>query len=116
MNFIPSLKKIMANLVERVQRVVSLLKGESHYLRSENVALKEQLAQALSNDVSDAETIAAARKDAEDARAALESATEENVRLQELVDADAAEDAALDAVLASVESQYQQEEEPAPTE
>ena len=113
MKLIQSLKGIMANLVERVQRVVSLLRGETQTLMAENADLKERLAQALANDASDAETIAAAQKEAADAKAAVESAAAENARLQGLVDADAAEDAALDEVLKSVESQYPEPEQPA---
>jgi hypothetical protein len=100
----PSLKKVMANFAARVQRVISILRGEHESLLVENAELREKLAVALASDVADAAAVAAAQENAATARAAADAAVAESARLQGLVDADAAEDAALEEVLRSVEA------------
>jgi hypothetical protein len=109
----PSLKKIMANFAVRVQRVISILKGESDALLAENADLRERLAAALASDVADAAAVAAAQEEAATARAAADAAAAESVRLQGLVDADVAEDAALEEVLRSVEALHEEPAAPA---
>jgi len=108
-----SLRKIMANFATRVQRVISILKGESDALLAENADLKERLATALASDASDAAAVSAAQEEAATARAAADAAAAESARLQGLVDADAAEDAALEEVLKSVEALHEEPATPA---
>lgn len=103
----PSLKKIMANFAARVQRVISILRGEHEALLVENAELREKLAAALASDAADAATVAAAQEEAATARDAADAAAAESARLQGLVDADAAEDAALEEVLRSVEEAHE---------
>ena len=86
------------NFVTRVQNVLSTLKGDRDALLTENASLKEQLAVALANDVADAQAAA------EVARATADAAVAETTRLQGIVDADATEDAALEALLGSLET------------
>jgi predicted acyltransferase (DUF342 family) len=102
----PSLQSLFKkmNFVTRVQNVLSTLKGDRDALLTENASLKEQLAAALANDVADAQAAAAAQAAAEVARATADAAVAETVRLQGIVDADATEDAALEALLGSLEA------------
>jgi hypothetical protein len=101
--FLKSLFKKM-DLVTRIKNILSTLKGDKDALLSENASLKEQLATALANDAADAQSVADAQADAEVARAAADVAIAETARLQSIVDADTAEDAALDALLSSLEA------------
>jgi len=102
----PSLQSLFKkmNFVTRVQNVLSTLKGDRDALLTENASLKEQLAAALANDVADAQAAAAAQDAAEVARATADAAVAETVRLQGIVDADVTEDAALEALLGSLEA------------
>ena len=92
------------NFVTRVQNVLSTLKGDRDALLTENASLKEQLAAALANDVADAQAAADAQLAAEVARATADAAVAETARLQGIVDADVTEDAALEALLGSLEA------------
>lgn len=94
-SFIP----LMATLFARISEVINFLLGEKTKLLEENAQLKEQLAQALANDVADAEAIAAAQAEAEAARAVADEAKAKSEELQTLVDADTAEDAQILALL-----------------
>ena len=93
----------MADFTSRIQKIVSVLTGRYDALVSENVDLKQRLADALANDAADAETITAAQAELAEAKATAEYALAETSRLQALVDADNAEDAALDEFLKSFE-------------
>ena len=84
--------------------------GDKDALLRENASLKEQLAAALANDVADAQAVADA------ARAVSDVAAAEIARLQSLVDADAAEDAALEELLGLLEASSAPVAEEAPTE
>ena len=102
----PSLQSLFKkmNFVTRVQNVLSTLKGDRDALLTENASLKEQLAAALANDVADAQAAADAQLAAEVARATADAAVAETARLQGIVDADVTEDAALEALLGSLEA------------
>jgi predicted acyltransferase (DUF342 family) len=102
----PSLQSLFKkmNFAARVQNVLSTLKGDKDALLTENASLKEQLAAALANDVADAQAAADAQSAAEVARATADAAVAETTRLQGIVDADATEDAALEALLGSLEA------------
>ena len=95
----------MTNFVNRLSRVLSYYQGERQRLLDQVAYLQGQLAAALANDAADAEAIAAAEEAAADARSTAEAATAEAERLQALVDADVAEDAAIEAALSEVEAQ-----------
>lgn len=90
----------MASLFDRVAAVIS---GK----QAEIAELKQKLADALADDAADDAAIAAAQADADAARAALKP-------LQDLADADAAEDAQISEFLAGFEAQPEEpvEEEP----
>jgi septal ring factor EnvC (AmiA/AmiB activator) len=95
-SFIP----LMATLLVRISEVVNSLGDEKTKLLEENAQLKEQLAEALANDVADAEAIAAAQAEAEAARAVAETAKAvadkakaKSEELQTLVDEDKVEEA-----------------------
>jgi hypothetical protein len=94
-SFIP----LMATLFVRVSEVVNFLVDEKTKLLEENAQLKEQLAQALANDVADASAIAAAQAEAEAARVVADEAKAKSEELQTLVDEDTAEDAQILALL-----------------
>lgn len=101
---LPSLKKIMANFAVRVQRVLLALRGDRDNLLVENAQLKEKLAAALANDAADEAEISAAHAAADEAKSTADAAVAEAARLQALVDADTAEDAALEEVLHAFEA------------
>ena len=83
----------MSNLFNRVKAVLTS--------RDEKIAdLSARLAEALANDAADAEAIAAAQ-------AAAAEAAENVARLQELADADAAEDEQINELLSSYEEETQ---------
>jgi hypothetical protein len=94
-SFIP----LMATLFDRISEVVNFLLSEKTKLLEENAQLKEQLAQALANDVADASAIAAAQAEAEAARVVADEAKAKSEELQTLVDEDTAEDAQILALL-----------------
>ena len=97
------LSKKMTALVARIQTVIEYFQNGEAALSAELAATKEALAVALGNDAADAETIAQAHADAEAARVAAEAAATKASELQSLVDADTEEDAAITALLDSVE-------------
>lgn len=101
-------KKIMANFTSRIQKIISVITGRYDIIVSENVLLRQRLADALANDAADAETIAAAQAELMESKASAEAALAESARLQALVDADNAEDAALDELLKSFEESEEQ--------
>lgn len=94
----------MADFTSRVKRLFELLTVGREELLAENADLKEKLAVALANDAADAETIAAAEAVAAEAVAVSTAAVAETERLKALVEADTAEDTALEELLASLES------------
>jgi hypothetical protein len=95
--------KTMSLLVTRVTTVIGFLQTERAELKAELATTKEQLVAALENDAADADAIAAAHADAGAARAAATEAAAKVQELQALADEDATEDAAINAVLDSVE-------------
>ena len=97
------LHKTMSALVSRLQAVIEFFQNGEAALSAELAATKEALAVALAGDAADAETIAQAQADAEAARASAEAAATKAAELQVLVDADTEEDAAISALLDSVE-------------
>lgn len=94
-SFIP----LMAKLFVRISEVINFLVDEKTKLLEANAQLKEQLAEALANDVADADAIAAAQAEAEAARAVADEAKAKSEELQTLVDEDTAEDAQILALL-----------------
>lgn len=110
LKFIKNLGGYMSVLVSRVSRVLSYLLGERQRLLDEVAVLRNQLAEALANDAADAAAILEAREAAEAARVAAEAAAAEAARLQDLVSADAEEDAAIEELLAPVEAEIPAED------
>jgi hypothetical protein len=108
---ITQVKNCMTNFVSRLTRVLAYYQGERQTLLDRVAELREQLAAALADDVADDEAVAAAQAEALAAREVAEAAAGQVGALQELVDADVAEDAALDAALAEVEAQIPPVEE-----
>jgi hypothetical protein len=100
---ITRLSKTMSALVSRIQSVIEYFQTDKVALTAELAATKEALAAALANDAADAETIAQAQADAAAAHDAHEAAAAKVAELQGLVDADTEEDAAISALLDSVE-------------
>jgi hypothetical protein len=100
---ITSLTRKMTALVSRIQSVIEYFQNDKAALTAELAATKEALAVALGNDAADAETIAQAQADAAAAHEAHEAAATKAAELQGLVDADTEEDAAIAALLDSVE-------------
>jgi hypothetical protein len=100
---ITSLTRKMTALVSRIQSIIEYFQNDKVALTAELAATKEALAVALSNDAADAETIAQAEADAAAAHASHEAAAAKVAELQGLVDADTEEDAAITALLDSVE-------------
>jgi hypothetical protein len=100
---VTSLTRTMAALVARIQSVIEYFQNDKVALTAELAATKEALAVALGNDAADAETIAQAQADAAAAHAAHEAAAAKVLELQGLVNADTEEDAAITALLDSVE-------------
>jgi len=100
---ITSLTRKMTALVSRIQSVIEYFQTDKVALTAELAATKEGLAVALGNDAADAETIAQAEADAAAAHEAHEAAAAKVAELQGLVDADTEEDAAISALLDSVE-------------
>jgi DNA polymerase I-like protein with 3'-5' exonuclease and polymerase domains len=92
------------NFTARFKNVLSALKGDNDALLTEIASLKDQLATALANDVADAQASAAAQASAEVARALATAAVAETIRLQNILDANATEDASLEALLDSLEA------------
>lgn len=107
-----SLLRTMSALASRVAAVFQYLQSEKAGLMAELAATKEALALALADDAADDETIAAAQAAAAAAQAAADAATAKVVELEALVAADVEEDAAISAILDSV----QLPEPPAPVE
>jgi peptidoglycan hydrolase CwlO-like protein len=100
---VTSLTKKMISLVSRIQSVIEYFQNDKVALTAELAATKEALAVALANDAADAEAIAQAEADAAAAHEAHEAAATKAAELQTLVDADTEEDAAITALLDSVE-------------
>jgi hypothetical protein len=100
---VTSLTRKMTALVSRIQSIIEYFQNDKVALTAELAATKEALAVALSNDAADAETIAQAQADAAAAHEAAEAAATKAAELQGLVDADTEEDAAITALLDSVE-------------
>ena len=100
---ITSLTRTMTALVARIQSVITYFQNGEAALTAELATTKEALATALASDAADAETIAQAQADAAAAHAAHEAAAAKASELQTLVDADTEEDAAITALLDSVE-------------
>jgi hypothetical protein len=98
-----TLSRKMTDLVARIQFVIEYFQNDKVALAAELAATREALAAALSNDAADAETIAQAQSEAAAAHAAHEAAAAKAAELQGLVDADTEEDAAITALLDSVE-------------
>ena len=98
-----TLSRKMTALVSRIQSVIEYFQNDKVALSAELAATKEALAVALGNDAADAETIAQAQADAATATAAAEAAATKAAELQTIVDADTEEDAAITALLDSVE-------------
>ena len=98
-----TLSRKMTDLVARIQSVIEYFQNDKVALTAELAATREALAVALGNDAADAETIAQAQADAAAAHAAHEAAATKVAELQGLVDADTEEDAAITALLDSVE-------------
>jgi hypothetical protein len=105
LDLIPSQISAMSALSDRVATVVKFLLDEKAGILSELATTKEALATALANDAADAEAVATATAAAEAAAAASKEAEAKAAGLQELVDADAEEDAAISAALDSVTAQ-----------
>jgi hypothetical protein len=101
---IKRIKKIMADFTSRVKRLFELLTVGREELLAENADLKGRLAVALANDAADLETIAAAESAAAEAVATATAAVAETERLVALVEADTAEDAALEELLSTLEA------------
>ena len=101
----------MADFTSRIKRLFEVLTSSKEGLLAENAELKTQLADALADDAADAETIAAAEAAAVEARAVAEAAVAESERLRGLVEADTAEDAALEELLSSLEATVEPEGE-----
>jgi len=100
---VTSLARTMTALVARIQSVIEYFQNDKVALTAELATTKEALAVALGNDQADAETIAQAQADAAAAHEAHEVAAAKASELQTLVDADTEEDAAITALLDSVE-------------
>ena len=100
---VTSLTRTMTALVSRIQSVIEYFQNGEAALTAELATTKEALAVALGNDQADAETIAQAVADAAAAHEAAEAAAAKAAELQTLVDADTEEDAAITALLDSVE-------------
>ena len=100
---ISSLTRKMTALVSRIQSVIEYFQNDKVALSAELAATKDALAVALASDAADAETIAQAQADAAAATAAAEEAATKAAELQSVVDADTEEDAAITALLDSVE-------------
>jgi len=100
---VTSLTRTMTALVARIQSVIEYFQNDKVALTAELATTKEALAVALGNDQADAETIAQAQADAAAAHEAHEAAAAKASELQTLVDADTEEDAAITALLDSVE-------------
>jgi hypothetical protein len=98
-----SFSKTMSVLVSRLKAVIEYFQSGEAALKAELATAQEALAAALANDAADAETIAAAKAEAEAARVAADEAATKVSELQGLVDADSEEDAAITALLDSVE-------------
>ena len=98
-----TLSRKMTALVSRIQSVIEYFQNDKVALSAELAATKEALAAALASDAADAETIAQAQADAATATAAAEAAATKAAELQTIVDADTEEDAAITALLDSVE-------------
>ena len=98
-----TLSRKMTALVSRIQSVIEYFQNDKVALSAELAATKEALATALASDAADAETIAQAQADAATATAAAEAAATKAAELQSVVDADTEEDAAITALLDSVE-------------
>ena len=98
-----TLSRKMTALVSRIQSVIEYFQNDKVALSAELAATKEALAAALASDAADAETIAQAQADAATATAAAEAAATKAAELQSVVDADTEEDAAITALLDSVE-------------
>ena len=96
------LTTVMSALSDRVASVLQFLQGEKAQLKNDLAEAKEALAAALANDAADAEAIAAAEAEAAAARLEADSAIRKVAELQNLADADAAEDAAIIAALDAV--------------
>ena len=86
----------------RLEKILFVVKENSD-LKTELAASKQQLADALTNDAADAATIATAQSKADVALAEAQTAKDALAPLQGLADADATEDAGIDAELADVE-------------
>ena len=97
------LSRKMTALVSRIQSVIEYFQNDKVALSAELAATKDALATALASDAADAETIAQAQADAATATAAAEAAATKAAELQTIVDADTEEDAAITALLDSVE-------------
>jgi hypothetical protein len=100
---VTSLTRTMTALVSRIQSVIEFFQNGEAALTAELATTKEALAVALGNDAADAETIAQAVADAAAAHETAEVAAAKATELQSLVDVDTEEDAAITALLDSVE-------------
>jgi len=92
-------------ILDRVTRVLAYLANERANLLQELADVRAMLEEALSNDAADAEAIAEARAAAEAAETRAAEALAQLAPLQELADADAAEDAAISDALAPFEAE-----------
>ena len=97
-----SLTKTMSALANRVKAVVEYFQSGEATLKAELATAKEELAAALADDAADESEIAAAKEDAAFARQEAEAAAAKSAELQALVDADTEEDAAIMAILDTV--------------
>jgi len=89
---------LLQNMSALSDRVIKVLQDKAD-LKTELASAKAALAEALANDVADAERIAAAEADAAAAQTAADTAIAKVAELQSLADADAAEDAIITAAL-----------------
>lgn len=94
----------MANYLERLTALFDRTDAEILGLKAQLADAKQQLADALANDVADSERIAQAQADAEQARQALTQAEAALGTAQAALATDAEEDAALDALLTAREN------------
>jgi hypothetical protein len=100
----------MSEFTGRVADALNALKVQNAALLIETAHLKQQLAAALANDAADAQAIADATVAAQAAKAQASTANAEIIRLNAELAADDFDDAALDELLGSYESQIVEEE------
>ena len=107
-----SLTKTMSALANRVKAVVEYFQSGEAALMAELADVKAELATALADDAADEAEIAAAKDDAALARQDADAAAAKVTELQGLVDLDTEEDAAITAILDTVNIEPTEPTEP----